>query len=65
MQYRENFASPSDLADHHADLVEVVRHAGDHYTVPSLRVNALKVDGPSVGLQPAALEPDYSGAPRE
>ena len=53
------------LADHHADLVEVVRHAGDDDIVPSLRVNATKVDGPSVGLQPAALEPDYSGAPRE
>ena len=48
-----------------ADLVEVVRHAGDDDIVPSLRVNATKVDGPSVGLQPAALEPDYSGAPRE
>ena len=57
--------SPSDLVDHHADLVEVVRHAGDDDIVPSLRVNATKVDGPSVGLQPAALEPDYSGAPRE
>ena len=57
--------SPSDLDDPHADLVEVVRHADDHDIVPSLRAHALKVDGPSVGLQHAALEPDYSGAPRE
>ena len=53
------------LVDHHADLVKAVQHAYDHYIVPSLRVNAIKVDGPSVGLQHAALEPDYPGAPRE
>ena len=57
--------SPSDLVDHHADLLKVVQHAYGHYIVPSLRLHALKVDGPSVGLQHAALEPDYSGAPRE
>ena len=57
--------SPSDLVDHHADLLKVGQHAEDHDIVPSLRAYAMKVDGPSVGLQHAALEPDYSGAPRE
>ena len=62
---RRRTRSPSDLVNNHHDLEEVVQHAGDHDIVSSLRENAIIVYRPSFGLQHAALEPDYSGAPRE